>query len=151
MNEKSKDMTVEEKEAFDAKKKAAAAAYQARKVAARETITNYLKDDTRIPKEVREAILYISGTGVRSERAGINSELKTLFLEAGSISSVDIFTKFDYGRPTMNAKMKLFLNPTDPKDRIWVIFENGNYVMKGKGENAPKGWPGLLPTEKATI
>lgn len=151
MNEQSKDMKVDEKIAFDKKKKEAADAYQARKVTAREVITTYLKDDTRIPKEVREAILYISGTGVRSARSGINSELKALFLEKKSISTVDIFTKFDYGRPTMNQKMKLFLNPSDPKDRIWVTFEDGNYVLKGTGENAPKGWTGLLPTEKATI
>lgn len=151
MNEQSKGMTMEEKKDFDNKKKEAAEAYQARKVAARKKITTYLADDTKIPKDVREAILYISGTGVRSTRSGINSELKTLFLENKSISSVDIFQKFEYGRPTMNAKIKLFLNPSDPKDRIWVTFEDGNYILKGTGETAPRGWTGLLPTEKATI
>ncbi len=150
MNEQSKDMTMDEKKEFNAKKKKAADAYAARKVSARSIITKFLERDESLPANVKEAILYISGTGVRSERAGIVSELKALIMEKKSVSSVDIFNKFEYGRPTMNAKIKGFIN-AKPEDRIWVIFEAGNYVLKGKGENAPKGWSGVLPTVKKEL
>jgi len=151
MNEQSKGMSMEEKTAFDAKKKAAADAYQQRKVDARLVITTYLEKDETIPKNVREAILYISGTGVRSARSGINAELRALFIEKKTVSSVDLFQKFEYGRPTMNQKIKLFINAPDPEDRIWIAFESGNYVLKGKGAVAPRGWTGFIPTEKEDI
>ncbi len=149
MNQLTKDMTMENKENFDNKKKEAAKAYAERKKEARAKVSAYLAEDKRIPQEVREAIQYLAGTGARTGRSGVVSELKALLL-AGPVSAVDIFQKFEYGRPTMNQKINGFIKASG-EDRIWVAFENGNYVVKGKGPDAPKGWTGFMPTEKAEL
>lgn len=151
MNEQTKDMNMDEQGKFNEKKKIAAKAYAERKAAAREKVMIYLNSDEsrKVPAEVKEAILYLSGTGVRTSRSGIVSELKTLLL-AGPVSSVDIFNKFEYGRPTMNQKINNFIK-AKPEDRIWVAFEDGNYVIKGKGPFPPKGWTGFMPTEKVEL
>jgi len=151
MNMQTKDMTMEEKTAFDEKKKAAAKAYQERKKAAREKIKAFFESNEakRVPPEVKEAIEYLAGMGQRAGRTGVNSELKDLLLK-GPVSAVDIFQKFEYGRPTMNQKINGFIK-ADPEDRIWVAFENGNYVVKGKGPEAPKGWTGYKPVAKAEL
>jgi hypothetical protein len=151
MNQLTKDKTMEEKKVFDAKKKAAAQAYQERKKEAREKINAWLNSDEskKLPKEVREAILYMAGSGVRSGRSGIVSELKELLLK-GPVSAVDIFQKFEYGRPTMNQKINNFIKAS-PEDRIWVVFEDGNYLVKGKGPEAPRGWTGYMPAEKEEL
>jgi len=151
MNEQTKEMTMEEKANFDNKKKEAAKAYAERKAKARKIILDFLASDqaNRLADEVKGAILYISGSGVRSGRSGVVSELKALLL-AGPVSSVDIFNKFEYGRPTMNQKINGFIK-AKPEDRIWVEFKDGNYVVVGKGEKPPKGWTGFLPTVKEEL
>lgn len=151
VNQQSKDMTMEEKNAFDDKKKVAAQAYAERKKIAREKVMSYLNSDEskRVPTEIKEAIQYLAGTGVRSTRSGIVSELKALLLN-GPVSSVEIFQKFEYGTPTMKQKINNFIK-TSPEDRIWVTLEDGNYIVKGKGPEAPKGWTGYLPTESAEL
>ncbi len=93
--------------------------------------------------DVAEAIKYLAGMGARSQGMQIANELRTLLI-AGPVSSVDIFTKFEYGRPTMEKKIRDFIK-ADVKNRIWVAFEEGNYVVKGTGENAPRGWTGYVP------
>lgn len=149
MNEQSKSMTEEEKVVFDEKKKVAAKAYADRKNEARKVITDYFTspESNKVPQEVKEAILYLSGKGVRSERSGVNSELKDLLLK-GPVTLMSIFEKFEIGRPTMEQRIRGFINVKNPSDRIWVDFKDGTYSVIGKGENPPKGWEGYLPKVK---
>ncbi len=101
-----------------------------------------------IPDESLEAIKYLAGMGARSEGMQVASELRKL-LEAGSVSSVTIFEKFEYGRPTMEKKIRDFIK-ADEANRIWVQFADGKYSIAGRGANAPRNWKGYVPvtTEK---
>jgi hypothetical protein len=139
---------VEQKE-FDQKKKDAAKAYADRKDTARNLIMEYFNsnESKKIPENVRTAILYISGKGVRSERSGITSELKDLLLK-GPLTLMSIFEKFEYGRPAMEQRIRGFINVTHFEDRIWVEFKDGKYSIVGKGENPPENWTGYLPKVK---
>ena len=103
-----------------------------------------------IPAETLEAIKYLAGMGARSQGMLIANELRALLLKTGSVSSVDIFTRFEYGRPTMEKKIRDFIK-AEPDNRIWVTFEAGNYVVKGKGENAPRGWKGYVPVVESDL
>ena len=102
-----------------------------------------------IPAETLEAIKYLAGMGARSQGMQISNELKAMLLK-GPVSSVDIFTRFEYGRPTMEKKIRDFIK-AEPDNRIWVTFEAGNYVVKGKGENAPRGWKGYVPVVESDL
>lgn len=149
MNTQTKDTTMEEKTSFNDKKKEATKAYSARKDSARKIVMGYFESDesNRVPEEVKTAILYLSGKGVRSTRTGVTSELKKILL-AGPVSLMDIFQKFEYGRPTMEIKIRNFINCKNPDDRIWVDFKDGNYSIVGTGVNPPEGWDGYIPKEK---
>lgn len=149
MNEQSKSMTEEEKKVFDEKKKVSAQAYAKRKDEARKIITGYFltPESGKVPIEVKTAILYLSGKGVRSERSGVNSELKDLLLK-GPVTLMSIFEKFEIGRPTMEQRIRGFINVKNVNDRIWVDFKDGTYTVVGKGENPPKNWEGYLPKVK---
>jgi len=146
--EKVNKMTEEEKTVFNDKKKVAAKAYQERKAIAKEAIKKFLESNPKLPEGVKEAIEYLTGSGARSIRTGVVSELK-LLLEAGPLSAIDVFTKFEYGRPTMETKIRNFIKSGEPEDRIWVAFEDGNYLIKGTGENPPKNWTGYIPPVKS--
>jgi hypothetical protein len=143
------DMNEIEQKVFDEKKKFAADAYAKRKDEARNVIMKYFESDesNRVPQNVKTAILYISGKGVRSERSGITSELKDLLLK-GPMTLMSIFEKFEYGRPAMEQRIRGFINVTHVEDRIWVDFKDGKYTIVGKGENPPKGWAGYVPKVK---
>jgi hypothetical protein len=100
-----------------------------------------------VPENVKVAILYISGKGVRSERSGVTSELKDLLLK-GPVTLMSIFEKFEYGRPAMEQRIRGFINVTHFEDRIWVDFKDGKYSIVGTGKNPPEGWTGYLPKVK---
>lgn len=148
--ERMESMSVEEKKAYNEKKKIAAKAYQERKREASTKVLEWLKTDPKIPEDVKQSMLYLTG-GSTVKRTGAVSELKAMILEKKSVSSVDIFNSFEYGRPTMEQKIRGFIKVANPEDRIWVAFENGNYVLKGTGPNPPKGWTGYVPTEKSEL
>lgn len=151
MNEQKKGLTMEEQKKFDEKKKRAADDYKKRKDEAREIIMNYMNspESKKIPEEVRTSILYLSGKGVRSERSGISSELKSLLLK-GPLSLMEIFEKFEYGIPSMEQRIRGFINVTHVEDRIWVDFDKKTkiYSVVETGENPPKDWNGYLPKVK---
>ena len=113
--------------------------------AAKTAVKTFMESEAgkALDNNVAEAIKYLAGMGARSQGMQIANELRTLLME-GPVSSVDIFTKFEYGRPTMEKKIRDFIK-ADVKNRIWVAFEEGNYVVKGTGENAPRGWTGYVP------
>ena len=102
-----------------------------------------------IPAEALEAIKYLAGMGSRSQGMQIANELRELLLK-GSVSSIDIFTKFGYGQPTMNKKIRDFIK-AEPEHRLWVAFEDGNYVVKGKGADAPRNWTGFIPVTESEL
>ena len=152
MNQLTKGKTMEQTADFNEKKRIAAKAYQERKKAASEVIKVFLATDegSKIPAEVREAMTYLTGTGQRSARASVVSELKNALLQ-GPMSLKDIFKKFEYGRPTMEAKIKQFIKVKNPEDRIWVSFHDGVYEVMGEGAEPPEGWTGIIPTEKTEL
>ena len=102
-----------------------------------------------ITGEVLEAIKYLAGMGARSQGMVIANELRELLL-AGSVSSIDIFTKFGYGAPTMNKKIRDFIK-ADEANRLWVEFKDGNYTVVGQGADAPSGWTGFVPVVESEI
>lgn len=126
------------------KKKIAADAYRERKNNARKIITDYLATSPKMDQNVLESIKYMIGSGVRTARTGVNTELKDLLL-SGPVSLLDIFTKFEFGKPTMDQKIRGFIKTNKPEDRIWVAFEEGMYIVKGTGEKVPRGWTGYVP------
>ena len=147
--ERMSKMNEEQKAEHNAKKKVAADAYKARKADAKAKIKEFLasKESKSLTPEVREAIEYMTGTGARVQRAGVTNELKELLM-TGPVSAIDIFTKFEYGRPAMETKIRNFIK-ADPSERIWVAFEKGNYIVKAVGENAPEDWTGYVPAVKS--
>ena len=147
--ERMSNMSDENKVEFNEKKKVAAQAYAKRKADAKAIIKTFLadKESQRLTPETRNAIEYLIGTGVRSVRAGVSSALKELLI-LGPVSTIDIFTKFEYGKPTMESKIRNFIK-AKPEDRIWVALENGNYLIKGIGPDAPEGWTGYVPAVKS--
>ena len=102
-----------------------------------------------ITGDVLEAIKYLAGMGARSQGMEISNRLKEM-LEAGSVSRMDIFTKFGYGDLTMQKKIRDFIK-AEPANRIWVDFKDGNYTLVGRGADAPNGWTGFTPVVEATI
>lgn len=148
--ERMEQMSTEEKKAYDEKKRIAAKNYQKRKSEARKVVQDWIKTGPRIEPSVKEAIEYLTGLN-KAARSGVVSELKSLILEKKSVSLIDIFNKFQYGRPTMDQKVRQFIKTANPEDRIWVAFENGNYVLKGQGANPPKDWTGYVPVEKTEL
>ena len=113
-------------------------------------VKKYLDENPAVlPANVQEAVKYLAGMGARSQGMQIANELKTMLL-AGSVSAVDIFTKFGYGNPTMQKKIRDFIK-AEASSRIWVQFADGNYSVAGKGENAPRGWTGFVPVVEESI
>lgn len=145
---------IEEKKGMEARekflqgKKEAADRYKERQAAAKNLIIGFVNSKPDLPSDVLEAMTYLAGAGkaARVSKPGVNDTLKNLFLEQGSVSAIEIFEKFEFGRPTMEQKIRTFIKG---EDKIWVAFENGNYVLKGEGDEAPEGWTGYVPVVKA--
>ena len=153
-NKLSEKMTENEKEIFDAGKKEAAKKYQERKVAAKLVISEYFKTDESndIPSEVKTAIEYITGSGNRMANAGVTNLLKEFLLE-GDKTSMEIYQKFEYGRPTMNSKIRDFIKNGKPEDRIWVEYDEKTktYSVVAEGADTPENWKGYVPVEKKEL
>jgi len=149
MNKQTEGMSMEQKEAFMEKKRAAARAYQARKDEARKTINEWLSTKPRIEENVKQAILYLSGTGQRIAGPRVGNALKEALL-AGPMTPVEIFTKFEYGTPTMKQKIREMIKVA-PEDRVWVELKDGKYQVVGKGAKPPKDWTGYLPAESEEL
>lgn len=134
------------------KKEKAAKDYADRKNEARAKIMTYLEsqESRKLPEEIREAILYISGKGVRSARSGVNSELKSLLLK-GPLTLMEVFEKFDIGIPSMEQKIRAFVNAKNTDDRIYVNFENRTYTVVGTGSAIPKNYSGPKPKEVVQV
>jgi len=147
---------IEEKKGMDAKekflqgKKEAADRYKENQKKAKDILSSFVNSNPDLPSEVLEAMKYLAGAGkaARVAKPGVNNLLKDLFLEKGSVSAIEIFEKFEFGRPTMEQKIRTFIKSA-PEDRIWIAFESGSYVVKGHGAEAPEGWTGYVPTVKA--
>ncbi len=138
-------MTEEEKKA---KRAESAKAVANRKKSAKEAVKVWLESKPRLDEEVKKNIEYLVGLN-KKMRSGATNELRELILAQKSVSLMDIFQKFEYGRPTMEQKIRQFIKVSDPASRIWVAFEDGNYVLKGQGANPPKGWNGYtLPASE---
>ena len=99
--------------------------------------------------DLKEAIEYLAGMGARSQGMVNANKLKEM-LEAGTVTALQIFDAFEYGRLTMDKKSKDFLKVSDPADRIWVARdEAGSYSIVGKGARKPKDWTGFIPEAPA--
>lgn len=140
---------------FKAMKKAAAERYKENQAKAKETLKSFLSTKPDLPTEVEEAIKYLSGAGKteRVSRPGVNDVLRAALIEAGSagLSAIEIFEKFEFGRPTMEQKIRTFIKAKDENDRLWVAFEDGIYRIMGEGPEAPEGWTGYLPVAKEDL
>ena len=147
MNEKSKNMTPEEKAIFDQGKRDAADAYKVRKNAARAIIMSWIPE-AKITDEVKQAILYLSGQGVRTSRSGVNDELKAFLVEPKT--ALEIYNEFEFGKPTMDQKIRQFIKADQ---KVWIAFDEDSktYSIAGKGDNPPRNWTGYLPVEKVEL
>ena len=143
----------EEQKAVNDKRTAKA---KAKREANRAIIKTYFEEDgqkradKQVPLEVKQAILTMAGMGERAERSTGFTALRALLVANGTVSAIEIFTAFEFGRPTMQKHINTFIK-ADADKRIWVDFAEGNYTIVGTGENAPEGWTGYLPTEKAEL
>ncbi len=134
-----------------AKKKIAAEAYQARKNEARAKIEAWLKTEPKIESDVKQAILYFTGTGQRmtgTRTAGVNL-LKEALL-AGPLTPMEIFQKFELGTPEMKNKIRDMIK-VEPSERVWVELKDGKYQVVGKGEREPRGWTGYKPAKSEEL
>ncbi len=149
-NERMEKMSEVEKKAYDEKKKAAAKAYNERKKQARELVKTWIASNPRgLEAEVKQAIEYLTGLS-KVAKSGIIDELRNLFIEKKSVSLMELFQKYEYGKPTMEQKVRQMIKLPEDR-RIWVAFENGNYVLKGQGAEPPKGWTGYVPVVKEEL
>ena len=124
-------------------RKESAKKYLERKNAAKAIVAKWLESKPRLDDVTRQSIEYLASVGVKV-RSGINSQLRERFLKEKSISLMKIFEDYEFGKPTMENKIRLFIK-LPAEQRIWVAYEDGNYVLKGTGENAPRGWEGYTP------
>ena len=148
--ERMNKMNEEEKKAYNEKKKAAAKAYNQRKKVAKELVKKWIAENPRgLTPEVKSAIEYLTGIS-KVAKSGVLDELRALFLEKKSISLLELFQKYEYGRPTMEQKVRQLIKLPEDR-RIWIAFENGNYVLKGQGAEPPKGWTGYVPVVKEEL
>ena len=147
-SERMTKMTEEQKVAYNEKKKEAAKAYKERQNNAKATVKSFLAEGPELPEEVRSAMEYLVGSGQRVARQ-VTNVLRETLLERGSMSGIEIYTEFEYGTPTMKTKVRDLIKKAKPEDRVWVAFESGNWVVKGTGAEAPEGWTGYVPEEKA--
>lgn len=127
-------------------KREAARKYQEKKDICKVSINAWLDANPGIVEpKVEQDMRYLAGTGVRSPRSSVLNELREMFLEKKILSSMDVFKAFEFGRPTMEQKIKGFIKNGQPSARIWVEFVDGSYHLRGIGEDAPKGWKGFIP------
>ena len=151
-------MTEEETAELSVKNAERTAKQKARKEAARALIKGFFEEDSQkradrqVEAPIKEAILYMAGMGARTKRTTASTLLREMLL-AGDVSSVDIFTAFEFGRPTMAKKINEFIKNGEPENRIWVAFDENTktYSVAGQGENPPEGWTGYLPTPSETL
>ena len=120
---------------------------------ARGRIMTFLADNAETLGALKGDIeLFIGKGGARAGVPGANFELRDALVAAGDkgISEMDIFKKYHVGRNEMKVKIRIFLLTPNPADRVWVTFDESKEIYKvvGKGEKAPAGWDGYVPTAK---
>lgn len=133
-------------------------ANKAKRAEARVKLVEFIKSygDEEIKKAA--AVLWsqaINGKVARapgSSAARVTSAafLTSLFPEGigASVSEMDIFTRFQYGRAEMRSHIvRAIKQAKDPAERVWVAFDFGSktYTLKGIGASAPEGWTGYKP------
>lgn len=150
--ERIETMSEEQKSAYDEKKKEAAARLKERKAAAKAKVKDWIATEPRgLDDETKMAILYLIGSA-KVSRAGVNDELKQMFIDNGTVTAMELFQKFELGKPAMDQKIRAFIKVADPNSRIWIARnDNGDYELKGTGEKPPKGWTGYVPAESVEL
>lgn len=137
------------------KKKEAAQRYKENQKEAKDTLKVFLASHKAdLEDNVVKAIEYLTGAGKaeRVSRPGVNDVLKQALMEAPSgLTAIEVFEQFEFGRPTMEQKIRTFIKAKNPEDRVWIAFEDGAYHVKGTGENPPEGWTGYLPVVKEDL
>jgi len=105
---------------------------------------------------IKSAIFTVIGTGVR--RAGVSrasqiDSIRDFFIAKKTATEMDIFKEFKLGRPEMRGKMKQLVIPKNPKDRVWVQFneDDGTYKVVATGEKMPANWEGFIPPDEADL
>lgn len=98
----------------------------------------------------------VKGTRVvlsKNGKATPRGVISELFVNVGDTASEsDVFAKFRMGRGEMKGAIKLALKSAAPADRKWISFsvETEEYKLIAIGADAPSGWTGYLPLDKAT-
>jgi len=90
------------------------------------------------------------GNGGGSKKASVLASVKALFESNDGIDELEVFTELKLGRSDMNKNIKLMIKNFKPEQRVWVNFnpEDGEYIVEGRGAEAPEGWTGYLPPEE---
>jgi len=154
-----KAMSDEEKLAkFKAGKKEAAKKYQENQAKAKKAMNDFLATNdpmiSQLPAAVVDAMKYLAGAGKaeRVAKPGTNNVLRDMFLERGTIPALELYDKFEYGRPAMEQKIKTFIK-AKPEERLWIRFvaDTKSYELVGTGEFAPDGWTGYVPVAKTDL
>ena len=122
-----------------------------------DTVKKFLKDN-ELSAEDKEAIQFFCGGGTRSggtrSTFGLNSKLRTGFIENKELSEMDIFKAYKIGRPEVHGHIRQFIkNVKNPDDRIWVSFNEKTevYSLIGTGAEAPEDWDGYEPAKENVI
>jgi len=128
---------------------------KAEKNAAKARILEFIKENADQMGEqlVADFHKFVKPTATRSGprmSKSINSELRDAFLAKRSLTEMDVFKQFKIGRPEMTTKIRILVLCPDPKDRVWVKFDEATetYNVVGTGEKPPADWDGYIPASK---
>ena len=138
-------------ESKDAKKKARS---DARK-AARKVLASWVADAKQfatIPAALQEPLKVWFGRtagGFAATGNSMNDRLVAFFEKNPKVDELELFKQFKIGRGEMRKKVRALIRDNDPASRLWIAFDEATetWNLKGKGEKAPAGWKGYLPTE----
>lgn len=97
---------------------------------------------------IKPSVYGIGGTRVGGASGSRHTKFYELFKNVGDkVNELDVFKALKIGEREAKALIKTGLQKAEPKDRMWISFKDGNYVLEGKGEKAPASYKGYIPEE----
>lgn len=118
-------------------------------------------------KQYADALnLLIGSERTKTERTkkgrapAVRDVMFSLFCEDGqpvvgrSIEGIEIYLNIGLGKPEMAFRTAELLKKANPEARPWIAFDEkvgkgGTYTLVAVGADAPEGWTGFVPVEKA--
>lgn len=101
--------------------------------------------------DIKPSLYGIGGTRVGGVSGSKHVKFYEMFKTVGQVvNELDIFKTLKIGEREALTLIKTGLQKSEPKDRMWISFKDGNYTLVAKGGEAPKDWKGFVPVAPKT-